>query len=279
MEHMHTLKSVARPVESYIAPIDLELGESRVPKGSWVMGAKVTDDDAWADVKSGKLTGFSVVAVPSGAKKSQTAEKKLTLQQIEDSGQDWEVIAVGLVDQPAVPLAKWTAVKSVKTPEITALDRLKALFTTTTVQDLLESAEESGQKSKSHERSDEVDEKEVAALIGSAISEALTPLNERFDAIEAAGKEAAKKEKEDPATIALTADEIAEAVENASKAAADAAVADLLVKFEENIEAIPVASAKSLAESLRGQDGAGAATKGRPGITRDAFGRRIEVQS
>ncbi len=291
MEHMHTLKSVARPVESYTAPTVLDLGQARVQKGSWVMGAKVVDDGAWEDVKSGKLTGFSVVAVPSGAMKGKTAEKKLTLAEIEASGQDWEVIAVGLVDQPAIPLAKWTAVKRASSSEPpSGWDRLRALFTTKDVQDLLDSAEEESRKAQSHERSDEMDEKEIATLVGSAVTEALSPVTERLDAIEAAGKEAAtsaaKKEKDakeaaegGPKTITLTEEEIAEAVENASKTAATEAVAEVLVKFEEHINAKTQVTSKSLAESLRGQDGDNTATKGREGIKRDAFGRRVEVNS
>ncbi len=287
MEHMHTLKSVARPVESYIAPTDLDLGQSRVPKGSWVMGAKVVDDDAWNDVKSGKLTGFSVVAVPSGAMKGKTVEKKLTLAEIEASGQDWEVIAVGLVDQPAIPLAKWTAVKSANP---SGWDRLRKLFSTKDVQDLLDSAEEESRKAESHERSDDMDEKEIAALVGSAVTEAISPVSDRLDAIEAAGKEAAKetakkekdaKEKAEggPKTVTLTEEEVAEAVKNASEAAVKEAVAGVLVEFEKHIESKTPVSAKSMAESLRGQDGDGTSTKGRKGIERDAFGRRIEVNS
>ncbi len=279
MEHMHTLKSVARPVESYIAPADLNLGGTRVPKGSWVMGARVVDDDAWGEVKSGKLKGFSVVAVPSGAMKGQTAEKKLTLAQIEESGQDWEVIAVGLVDEPAIRLAKWTAVKSA---EPSVWDKVKAQFSSKDVQDLLESAEDESRK----KGSDDMDEKEIAALVGSAVTEALSPVTDRLDVIEAAGKELAEKKEKDakaakekaeggPKTVSLTEEQIAEAVENASKTAAKEAVAEVLVKFEEHIENIPVASAKSLAESLRGQDGDGTATKGREGVKRDAFGRAL----
>lgn len=283
MEHMHTLKSIARPVESFIAPTALDLGEAHVPKGTWVMGARVVDDDAWDDVKKGKLTGFSVVAVPSGAMKGKTAEKKLTLREIEDSGQDWEVIAVGLVDEPAIPLAKWTAVKRKETADTRAWDWLKGALAGKTAQDLLD---EESKKRDHHERGDEVDEKEIAAAIGSAVSEALTPLTERLDAIEAAGKETAKKEKEaekeakkqaegDPKTVTLTEEEIAEAVENASKTAASEAVAEVLVKFEEHIEGATQVSAKSLTEALRGQDGDGTATKGREGIKRDAFGRAL----
>ncbi len=279
MEHMHTLKSVARPVESYIAPVDIELGGNRIPQGSWVMGAKVNDPDAWDDVKTGKLTGFSVVAVPTGATKGKTAEKKLTLADIERSGQDWEVIAVGLVDAPAIALAKWTAVKSA---EPSGWDKVKAMFSTKDVQDLLDSAEEESRKAESHERSDDMDEKEIAALIKGAVTEALSPVSDRLDAIEAAGAEVAKKEKAakeaaegGPKKVDLTAEELAETVESAAKAAAKEAVGDVIVAFEEHIENIPVASAKSLAESLRGQDGDGTATKGRKPLERDAYGRRV----
>ncbi len=279
MEHMHTLKSVARPVESYIAPVDIELGGNRIPQGSWVMGAKVNDPDAWEDVKKGRLTGFSVVAVPTGAMKGQTTEKKLTLADIERSGQDWEVIAVGLVDAPAIELAKWTAVKSA---EATPWDRVKALFTTKDVQVLLDSAEEESRKAESHERSDEMDEKEIAALVGSAVTEALTPVTDRLDVIEAAGKELAEKEKasskEESKPVQLTAEELAETVESAAKAASAEAVSEVLVAFEEHIEKIPVASSKNLAESLRGQDGESTAKKGKT-IERDPFGRRVEVKT
>lgn len=81
MEHMHTLKSVARPVESYLAPMDLVLGDANIPKGSWIVGAKIQDDKAWEEVRKGDLTGFSIVAVPTGATKS-TATKKMTLRDI-----------------------------------------------------------------------------------------------------------------------------------------------------------------------------------------------------
>ncbi len=279
MEHMHTLKSVARPVESYIAPVDIELGGNRIPQGSWVMGAKVNDPDAWDDVKKGKLTGFSVVAVPTGATKGLTAEKKLTLSDIERSGQDWEVIAVGLVDAPAIELAKWTAVKSA---EASPWDKVKALFNTRDVQDLLDSAEEESRKAESHERSDDMDEKEIAALVKGAVTEAISPVSDRLDAIEAAGAETAKKEKAakekaegGPKKVDLTAEELAETVESAAKAAAKEAVTEVMVGFEKHIEGIPAASAKSLAESIRGQDGDGTATKGRKPLERDAYGRRV----
>ena len=135
-----------------------------------------------------------------------------------------------------------------------------------------------------------MDEKEIAALIGSAVTEALSPVTDRLDVIEASGKALAEKEKEEakaakekaeggPKTITLTEDEVAEAVKNASEAAVKEAVAGVLVKFEEHIEKLPSGvSSKSLAESLRGQDGDGTATKGAEGVKRDPFGRKIPAK-
>jgi Putative phage serine protease XkdF len=51
-------------VESYIAPEEFHLGgtakSKKVKKGSWVMTVHISSDKTWKDVKSGKLTGFSV---------------------------------------------------------------------------------------------------------------------------------------------------------------------------------------------------------------------------
>lgn len=46
--------------ESYIAPVDFEMGGQRVKKGTWVMVMKVTSDSLWEGVKEGRFTGFSI---------------------------------------------------------------------------------------------------------------------------------------------------------------------------------------------------------------------------
>lgn len=60
----HEKKSACVPVESYIAPVDIQYdgqyGNQIVKKGSWVLGVKVVDPQDWAKVKSGEYTGFSV---------------------------------------------------------------------------------------------------------------------------------------------------------------------------------------------------------------------------
>lgn len=47
------------PVETFLAPVDFELGDQHVRKGSWVMWSKVLDDRLWKDVLSGVYTGYS----------------------------------------------------------------------------------------------------------------------------------------------------------------------------------------------------------------------------
>ncbi len=50
----------AAPVESYIAPVDFEMGGVLVTKGSWVMVTKLLDDDLWEDAKNGKIGAYSI---------------------------------------------------------------------------------------------------------------------------------------------------------------------------------------------------------------------------
>lgn len=112
---MHSLNNVGRLVESYILPVDLQVdNDSVVPKGSWVMGVRVTDDNAWQSVKEKKLGGFSIMAMQKTAMKSseKNVEKESKRVTLADLGDDWIVNAVSLVDEPAVPKAKWIAIKS-----------------------------------------------------------------------------------------------------------------------------------------------------------------------
>lgn len=52
-----------RVVENYCAPVDMTLGDQKVVKGTWIQVMKVHDDEAWAKVESGELTGFSMEGV------------------------------------------------------------------------------------------------------------------------------------------------------------------------------------------------------------------------
>jgi hypothetical protein len=48
------------PVESFIAPAELEVAGRPVLKGSWVMAVKVNDPAIWADIRAERITGYSI---------------------------------------------------------------------------------------------------------------------------------------------------------------------------------------------------------------------------
>lgn len=47
-------------VESYTAPVDFELNEQPIKKGTWLAVCKFNDDTLWEGVKSGKYNGLSI---------------------------------------------------------------------------------------------------------------------------------------------------------------------------------------------------------------------------
>ncbi len=128
IDYMHGLNNVAKPVETYILPFDWEVeiaGEkTNLPKGTWVLAGKVTNDKAWKEVEEGKLTGFSIMGIQNTVLKNilkDAAENKQVGKSFEaamkktllrDLGEDWIVPFVSLVDEPCVPKAKFFAIKA-----------------------------------------------------------------------------------------------------------------------------------------------------------------------
>lgn len=67
--YMHRVFSKdLRVVESFIAPQDLTFGDRVMPKGTWILGMHVVDDDAWKRVRSGEIRGFSIGGVAKEAR-------------------------------------------------------------------------------------------------------------------------------------------------------------------------------------------------------------------
>jgi 8-oxo-dGTP pyrophosphatase MutT (NUDIX family) len=59
-QHAKMAPESVRPVESYIAPVDFEMGGQVVKAGSWVLAAHVPDDNLWEQVKKGHKGAWSV---------------------------------------------------------------------------------------------------------------------------------------------------------------------------------------------------------------------------
>jgi len=54
------VKADAGIVESFIAPVDFQVGNETISKGSWVVAIKVNDPKLWAEVEKGDITGVSI---------------------------------------------------------------------------------------------------------------------------------------------------------------------------------------------------------------------------
>ena len=50
----------ANVIESFIAPVDFKVEDQIIKEGSWWVSVHVSDDNAWAAIKSGEITGFSM---------------------------------------------------------------------------------------------------------------------------------------------------------------------------------------------------------------------------
>jgi hypothetical protein len=54
------VKADAGVVESFIAPVDFQMGSELIRKGSWVVAIKVNDPGMWSAIDKGEITGVSI---------------------------------------------------------------------------------------------------------------------------------------------------------------------------------------------------------------------------
>lgn len=183
----HTFNPVATPVENWLTRNDethvLPSGEKIfLPAGTWMLSAKIKNQNVWSSVMKGELTGFSVTGVrksdivnamkseePIAAVKSviDAAMKRKTL--LADLGDDWLAATVAIVKDPAVFKSKWLAIKAKVENED---DNSKSLFSTFIA------------KLTKKSKEDEMKEEEVKALVEAAIKEAKTEIAESLKPLE-----------------------------------------------------------------------------------------------
>jgi hypothetical protein len=59
----HRAPTDAEVVESYIAPVDIPIGNGIAPAGSWIMVTRVNSTAMWEAIKKGDITGYSIGGV------------------------------------------------------------------------------------------------------------------------------------------------------------------------------------------------------------------------
>jgi hypothetical protein len=60
-EHLLGLgKSKIRILENYLLDASCSIGNREIPEGTWILAARVLDDNLWQDIKRGAFTGWSI---------------------------------------------------------------------------------------------------------------------------------------------------------------------------------------------------------------------------
>ena len=260
----HTLNNVAVPVESYILPMDMEVDMQGVktvlPAGTWVLASKVLDEATWDRIEKGELTGYSVMGIKRTALEtaSKSAEVALKKTLLRDLGEDWIAAAVSIVDEPAVPKAKFFALKSKEVPA----EKPKSWYQK--VREVLfpnnSAVKEDVQEDipNNDEKEDDLTMKpeDLKNMIDEAVKSAVEPLQAEIEALKSKVDEAETKE----------IDETTNQEEEAFKS-------KILEKLEE-LEA-RIGKKSAAPKSLKGQDGdEGNEAKKSQLEDRDLFGRK-----
>ncbi len=260
----HTLNNVAVPVESYVLPMDMEVDMQGVktilPAGTWVLASKVLDEATWDMVEKGELTGYSVMGIrrttlETASKNAEVALKKTLLR---DLGEDWIAAAVSIVDEPAVPKAKFFALKSKEVPAEKSKSWCQkvreVLFPDNSA--IKEDVQEG--VSDNDEKEDDLTMKpeDLKNLIDEAVKSAVEPLQAEIEALKSKVDEVETEE----------VDETTNQEEEAFKS-------KVLEKLDE-LEA-RIGKKSAAPKSLKGQDGDGDnETKESQLEDRDMFGRK-----
>lgn len=85
IDTQHDFESgVGEVVESYIAPVDMTIGEEEITKGSWVLVTKASDE-IWEAIQKGDYTGYSLAGT------AETIEKQQTEKPVSKSEDDTEM--------------------------------------------------------------------------------------------------------------------------------------------------------------------------------------------
>lgn len=259
---MHTLSSAsATVVESYLTPAEMEVGEYTLPAGTWVMASKIADDDVWNAVKNGELTGYSIMGVRKAALKNAAIKSDAALKRtlLSDLGDDWVCPFVSIVDAPAVPKAKFFALKRAEQPKRNVLARL---FTPPAIKAVDELSKETP----------------VAAATNDEVMEKLNAISERLEALTTQADEAEKSDAESKTETT----EVKTETKTEQTADSDNDDKQTIEELQERVKELEGTltevekrlSTSTKSRALRGQDTDDDAAEKRHDDDRDMFGRR-----
>lgn len=229
--------NAGKVVESYVAPVDMEIGETPITKGTWVLVTKATDE-MWEGIQKGEFTGYSLAGTAQVEEiKKQTTDnfnRRKTFRDINAAIDAFQMATWSILDNYSSDDAEKLAEIQSEVSELSTL--ISTIPTTKSIskQGLVKSVKSFFSTKKSKEEQ-EMTEEELKKTLG----QALQPFAERLEKLEnsnpgdgeeLADEEKKKKEAEQAAEkkkvkkSEFTAEDITKAVE--------AAVAPLNEKIE-----------------------------------------------
>ena len=206
--------NAGKVVESYVAPVDMTIGETTITKGTWVLVTKATDE-MWESIQKGDFTGYSLAGTAQVEEvQKQTAdnfERGKTYRDVNAAIDAFRSATWSILDNYTDSDAdKVASIQS----EIGELSTLIGTINTTksiTKQGLIETVKSFFSTNKSEE-----DEEMTEEQLKKALGEALKPVNDRLSALEKGDKSDEKPETANSeASVVLDADAIAKAVSEA----------------------------------------------------------------
>ncbi|OJG33752.1 hypothetical protein RV00_GL001006 [Enterococcus devriesei] len=217
-------------VESYVSPVDMTIGGTKIAKGTWVLVTKATDE-VWESIQKGEFTGYSlagtaeVETVQKQTKDNYTRRK--TFRDVNAAIEAFQSASWSILDNYSSDDTEKLAEIQDEVAELSAL--LGTIQTTKSVtkQGLIETVK-SFFSTKKQEGEHEMTEEELKKALG----EALNPITERLQKLEDAkntedddltDEEKKKKEEEAAAAAekskvkkeAFSAEDITKAVQEA----------------------------------------------------------------
>jgi len=190
------------------------VGETVIlPKGTWMATTKITDDATWKKVEDGTYKGYSGTYLSKkdadelyktitaskcesdfGSAILASANKRVLIKDLDDP----TPVTISIVDNPCVPNAIFTSVKTCQTAQKagrsisnSTLSTLQKAHDTAqnaldNVKKLLKKAE--GERPSADKEVDDMDEKELAKLVGETVDkkfdEKVKPISEKIESIE-----------------------------------------------------------------------------------------------
>lgn len=213
-------------VESYVAPVDMTIGETDIAKGTWVLVTKATDE-MWESIQKGEFTGYSLAGTAEVEEvKKQTTNnfnRRKTFRDVNAAIEAFQSAAWSILDNYSSDDADKVAEIQKEVRELSELIGTIQTNKSVTKQGVVKGIKSFFSPKKSKEEH-EMTEEELQKALG----EALNPITERLQKLEDAkdgdgeltDEEKKKKEQEAAAKKkvkkeAFTAEDITKAVQEA----------------------------------------------------------------